>query len=92
MRLDAEVIRRALTEAAVQRLGKLEVFDEIESTNTYLMRQPGPAPGQFRVAATDNQTAGRGRHGPQHGSPHPAPVFACRWHTAMQLALKISRL
>lgn len=69
MRLDTEAIRRTLDEAAVQRLGMLEVFTEIESTNSYLMQQPSPAPGQFRVAATDNQTAGRGRHGRTWQSP-----------------------
>ncbi len=69
MRLDADVIRRTLDEAAVQRLGMLEVFTEIESTNSYLMQQPSPAPGQVHVAATDNQTAGRGRHGRTWQSP-----------------------
>lgn len=69
MRLDADVIRRTLDEAAVQRLGMLEVFTEIESTNSYLMQQPSPAPGQVRVAATDNQTAGRGRYGRTWQSP-----------------------
>ena len=69
MRLDADVIRRTLDEAAVQRLGMLEVFTEIESTNSYLMQQSSPAPGQICVAATDNQTAGRGRHGRTWQSP-----------------------
>jgi BirA family biotin operon repressor/biotin-[acetyl-CoA-carboxylase] ligase len=69
MRLDADVIRRTLDEAAVRRLGMLEVFGEIESTNSYLMHQPSPAPGQIRVAVTDNQTAGRGRHGRTWLSP-----------------------
>jgi BirA family biotin operon repressor/biotin-[acetyl-CoA-carboxylase] ligase len=42
-------------------LDSLEVFAEIESTNTYLIGQPCPAPGRYRVALTENQTAGRGR-------------------------------
>lgn len=67
--LDAGVIRLALGEAITTRLAELEIFAEIESTNSYLMRQPGPAPGQMRVAATDNQTAGRGRHGRTWHSP-----------------------
>lgn len=69
MQLDAGVIRRALDEEALQRLDMLEVFTEIGSTNSYLMQQPSPAPGQVRVAATDNQTAGRGRHGRTWLSP-----------------------
>ncbi len=69
MRLDANLIRRTLDEATAQRLGTLEVFSEIDSTNTYLMQQPGPLPGQVRVAVTDNQIAGRGRHGRTWQSP-----------------------
>lgn len=69
MRLDSDVIRRSLDEATARRLEILEVFSEIDSTNTYLMQQPGPFPGQVRVAVTDNQTAGRGRHGRTWQSP-----------------------
>ena len=68
-RLDADVIRQSLDESAAARLGELEVFAEIESTNSYLMQQPGPMAGEIRVAATDNQTAGRGRHGRTWQSP-----------------------
>lgn len=68
-RLDADLIRRSLDGANCSGLTDLEIFPEIESTNSYLMRQPGPRPGQFRVAVTDNQTAGRGRHGKSWLSP-----------------------
>lgn len=67
--LDADVIRRSLGAATSTMLADFEVFNEIESTNSYLMQQPGPPPGQLRVAATDNQTAGRGRHGRTWQSP-----------------------
>lgn len=67
--LNADVIRQTLGESAATRLVKLEIFSEIESTNSYLMQQPGPAAGKTRVAATDNQTAGRGRHGRTWQSP-----------------------
>ncbi len=66
-RLDANGLREALRDNA--RLATLEVFPEIESTNSYLVQQPGPAPGDFRVAVTDNQTAGRGRQGKTWLSP-----------------------
>jgi len=68
-RLSADVIRQSLDESAAARLGELEIFAEIESTNSYLMQQPGPVAGEMRVAATDNQTAGRGRHGRTWQSP-----------------------
>ena len=68
MRLDASAIRRHLGEIEA-RVESLQVFSEIESTNSYLMQQAGPTAGHVRVAATDNQTAGRGRHGRRWQSP-----------------------
>jgi len=67
--LKADIIRQTLGESAAARLVKLEIFSEIESTNSYLMQQPAPAAGKTRVAATENQTAGRGRHGRTWQSP-----------------------
>ena len=66
-RLDPGRIRAALGEAA--GLADLETLAEIDSTNSYLMRQAAPAPGRYRVAVTDNQTSGRGRHGRTWESP-----------------------
>ncbi|MDH3621970.1 MAG: biotin--[acetyl-CoA-carboxylase] ligase [Gammaproteobacteria bacterium] len=68
-RLDAVAIRQSLDGATTARLAKFEAFTEIDSTNSYLMQQPGPPPGQVRVAVTDNQTNGRGRHGRTWQSP-----------------------
>lgn len=59
--LDAESIRKPITGVPGARLDILEVFSEIESTNSYLLDQPAPPPGRFRVALADHQTAGRGR-------------------------------
>jgi BirA family biotin operon repressor/biotin-[acetyl-CoA-carboxylase] ligase len=61
-RLDAAGIQKPLTELAAAGLEKLEVFSSIASTNTYLMSQPPPTVGRFRVAVADHQTSGRGRH------------------------------
>ena len=61
-RLDAAGIQGPLTELAAAGLDKLEVFSSIASTNTYLMSQPAPAVGRYRVAIADHQTSGRGRH------------------------------
>ena len=61
-RLDAAGIQKPLTELAAAGLEKLEVFSSIASTNTYLMSQPAPAVGRYRVAVADHQTSGRGRH------------------------------
>lgn len=67
--LDAEAIRRLLCDTTARRLAELEVFPEIGSTNSYLMRRQGPAPGQIDAVLTDNQTSGRGRHGRIWQSP-----------------------
>ena len=61
-KLDLAGIQQPLTELATSRLEKLEVFSSIASTNTYLMSQPAPGAGRYRVAIADQQTSGRGRH------------------------------
>jgi BirA family biotin operon repressor/biotin-[acetyl-CoA-carboxylase] ligase len=68
-RLDAESVRASLGDLALRQLERFEAFAAIESTNSYLMQDAPPAPGGFRVALTDNQTAGRGRHGRTWQSP-----------------------
>jgi len=60
-KLDVTEVQRPLTEFANSRLDKLEAFSSIASTNTYLLTQPAPAAGRFRVAIADHQTSGRGR-------------------------------
>jgi len=67
--LDADVIRESIGEAAAARISGFDAFPEIESTNTYLMQRTGPPPGRLHVAATTNQTMGRGRHGRTWQSP-----------------------
>lgn len=59
--LQADEIRAPLSAVPREKLDDLEIFREIESTNSYLLRQRGPAPGRYRVAIAEHQTAGRGR-------------------------------
>jgi BirA family biotin operon repressor/biotin-[acetyl-CoA-carboxylase] ligase len=61
-RLDASAVRRPLSDYTSAKLDALELFDEIASTNSYLLSQPAPAAGRCRVAIADHQTSGRGRH------------------------------
>ncbi len=68
-RLDEEAIRRLLDDRVAARLASFETFEEIGSTNSYLMQASAPPPGSLRVALTDNQTKGRGRHGRSWLSP-----------------------
>lgn len=58
--LDAASIRTLLGEAGLA----LELFDEIDSTNTWLLeREFGERPALPRLAVAARQTAGRGRRG-----------------------------
>lgn len=65
--LNPDLIRRFAKDSG--RLAHIKVFAEIDSTNSYLMQMPGPDPGNVSIAATNNQTAGRGRHGKVWQSP-----------------------
>ena len=67
--LDAELIRRSFSENPASTLDDLELFDSIDSTNTYLLAQPAPGAGRYRVAIADFQTSGRGRHDRRWLSP-----------------------
>ena len=67
--LDVELIRRAADKLPEDGLVHIEAFAEIDSTNSYLMRMPGPEPRESHIAVTNNQTAGRGRHGKTWQSP-----------------------
>lgn len=73
-RLDASAIRRPLSDYTIAKLDTLELFDEIASTNSYLLSQPAPAAGRCRVAIADHQTSGRGRHNRQWIS-HPGDAL-----------------
>jgi BirA family transcriptional regulator, biotin operon repressor / biotin---[acetyl-CoA-carboxylase] ligase len=67
--LDVERIRQPIPGQPLAKLDHLEVFAEIESTNNYLLDQPAPPAGRFRVALAEHQTAGRGRRDRPWHSP-----------------------
>jgi BirA family biotin operon repressor/biotin-[acetyl-CoA-carboxylase] ligase len=67
--LDVNAIRQFAKGSAIEKLAHINAFSEIDSTNSYLMRMPGPEPGSINIAVTNNQTAGRGRHGKTWQSP-----------------------
>ncbi len=54
-------IRALINKKSLTCLDTLEVFAEIGSTNSYLLGEPRPAPGRYRVALAEHQTNGRGR-------------------------------
>jgi BirA family biotin operon repressor/biotin-[acetyl-CoA-carboxylase] ligase len=66
---EAEPLTIALRAQTRAGLEQLEVFDELDSTNRYLLEQPVPSPGHVRVALANHQTAGRGRLGRHWRTP-----------------------
>ncbi len=76
-RPESDTVQGALSTGAADRLHALDVFDTVPSTNTYLIDQSPPEPGQYRVAIAGHQTAGRGRN-------------ENRWHSAPESSLCLS--
>ena len=72
--LDPDQIRAPMKDRPRKRLERIDVFDEIESTNSYLLSEPAPAVGRFRVALAEHQTAGRGRMDKRWHSPAASGV------------------
>lgn len=58
---DADDILQRIGSDARASLDTLELFAELESTNSYLLQQRSPAQGRFCAVIAGNQTAGRGR-------------------------------
>jgi BirA family biotin operon repressor/biotin-[acetyl-CoA-carboxylase] ligase len=71
---DAEMLRQSLQPETVSGLEWLQAFPQIDSTNRYLLDQPGPAPGCFQVVLADYQTAGRGRMGKSWRAPPASSI------------------
>lgn len=74
-RLDEDVLRQCLHPDTAQQLDDLQVFAEIDSTNSYLLQMPAPPTGTMRVAIADEQTAGRGRRNRRWQSPAGAGLW-----------------
>ena len=58
---DVDRLRRSLTDATSERIERIDAFESIDSTNSWLKQQPAPQSGNVAVAVADHQTAGRGR-------------------------------
>ncbi len=70
--LDDMRLRALLAPACRTSLCSLTVLDTVDSTNTWLMSQPGDFPA---VCLAELQTAGRGRRGRQWISPFAANLY-----------------
>jgi len=73
--LDAGTILSSLGETAKQRIPGLEIHDELDSTNTYLMAQAATGAPSGTVCLAESQTAGRGRIGRAWHSPFGGAIY-----------------
>lgn len=60
--LDADLIHRLLSDDTRQLLERLEVLDEVASTNSWLLERAKRRAGRIEVVLAEHQTAGRGRY------------------------------
>lgn len=79
----AEPHADARTSGGEWRLGTLEVFDELPSTNRYLLERAAPPAGSLAVCLAEFQTAGRGRRGRRWHTPYGAGIcLSAAWQFA----------
>jgi BirA family biotin operon repressor/biotin-[acetyl-CoA-carboxylase] ligase len=67
--LEANEILNFVVDSNRESISDIEVFGEIQSTNSYLMNTSSPSLKKMCIAVTTNQTAGRGRYGKTWYSP-----------------------
>tara|TARA_B100000902_G_C27249491_1_gene884450 strand:+ start:755 stop:1564 length:810 start_codon:yes stop_codon:yes gene_type:complete len=67
--LEANKILNFVVDSNRESISDIEVFEEIQSTNSYLMNASSPSLKKMCIAVTTNQTAGRGRYGKSWFSP-----------------------
>jgi len=73
--LDAEAIRDALPVEARAGVGAIHLFDCIDSTNRWLMRQAHAGAPGGSVCLAERQSAGRGRRGRRWVSPFGGNLY-----------------
>jgi BirA family transcriptional regulator, biotin operon repressor / biotin---[acetyl-CoA-carboxylase] ligase len=70
--------KRILAEMAPEtrnRIERLEVYDDIDSTNSHLMREAAKGAPSGSLCLAERQTSGRGRHGRTWVSPFGTNVY-----------------
>lgn len=81
-RLDPDAIAAALAPEAARLVEALDVLDEIDSTNRYLLERC-PSPGRLSVCLAEYQHAGRGRRGRAFRAPAGAALcLSVAWRFA----------
>jgi BirA family biotin operon repressor/biotin-[acetyl-CoA-carboxylase] ligase len=79
--LQSSCIEECLTGEARRLLQALDVLEQVDSTNAWLLRQPTCDPGHGRVCLAELQTGGRGRRGRHWVAPPGGSLcLSVSWH------------
>jgi BirA family biotin operon repressor/biotin-[acetyl-CoA-carboxylase] ligase len=73
--LDPERILSDIPREARGQIARLEIFDDIDSTNSHLMREARTGAPSGTLCLAEHQSMGRGRHGRRWISPFGANVY-----------------
>ncbi len=73
--LDANRLINEMSESGRSRLAALELHQQIDSTNAFLMRAAAQGAASGTVCLAEQQSAGRGRHGRTWVSPFGANLY-----------------
>jgi BirA family biotin operon repressor/biotin-[acetyl-CoA-carboxylase] ligase len=73
--LDPKRILAEVPQDCQGRIARLEVFDDIDSTNSHLMREAQAGAPSGTLCLAERQTAGRGRHGRTWVSPFGTNLY-----------------
>ncbi|HSW69581.1 MAG TPA: biotin--[acetyl-CoA-carboxylase] ligase [Gammaproteobacteria bacterium] len=73
--LDCQQIHRMFSPESLVNLSKIEIFDTIDSTNTWLLKQAKAGAASGHVCLAEQQTQGRGRLGRSWYSPRGTNIY-----------------
>lgn len=73
--MDEQTLRNLLNLESEKSIDRIQIFDEIDSTNSESLRQIQLGSTESRVVVASSQTAGRGRRGRQWLSPKNAGIY-----------------
>ena len=79
--LDQSKIYSALNLEVAQRISSFKLFDQINSTNSFLMSEVGQSFDSGSICIAEHQTAGKGRRGREWVSPFGSNIYlSLLWH------------
>ena len=73
--VNEQTLRNLLSSESEQSIDRIQIFDEIDSTNSESLRQIQSGNTENRLVVANSQTAGRGRRGRQWLSPKNAGIY-----------------